>query len=256
MIDDTLTAPVVVEDSNQEIVPEQQSSEKPEEPLEPDQEDKAEGDKAPRKKGKGGWQSTIKRLRAENEKLRAAQIVTPPPALDVKPQLNDYKTYDEYQEALTDWKVEVKLAARDEKLTKAQEEAKTREAESTWDSKIESLEEDQWSDYQQLVEDYKDINLRTQLIKSAKESAIGPQILLHLDKNPELFDKLNNKDTSDLTVKRAIRQLEAELSNQKPSVKISKSPPPINPVKKSSPSTVDLSSLATDDYIAARMNRK
>lgn len=195
----------------------------------PEPENKANGEEVPKKKPNGHARQVIKL----KERLAATERELAEHRARIDPKQPD--------------SLESQL---DNLLTKRQTAEKEAEIESAWESKIEALDEKKFEEYQNLIEDYKDVDLRTQLIKSAKKSDIGPEILLYLDKNPEIFDKLNHKDISDLSIKRGIEALEKQLmNNQKPAVRGSKSPAPIVPLKGSSPTSVDDKDLDTDAYI-------
>lgn len=247
MIEEILAGDIVASDESTVI-----AEESPQKEEAVNQEEQADGEEA-QKKPSGAQRNKAKIARLE-QKLAEAEAKLNAKPVDKEPQLNDYETYDAYNRATSRWEANQAIVAHEEKLAKNQTVSKEAEFERTWDDKIEALEEAEWEEYQNLVEDYKDIELRTQIIKSAQKSDIGPKILLHLDKNPELFDKLNSKDISDLTIIREIRNIESQLKNpsQKPLVKGSRSPAPINPVRGSSPTSVSLEDLDTDAYIAKR----
>lgn len=242
---------VAVDDSQMPInadAPEKEVVTKVAEP-EIQEEIKADGEEVKNKK-LGGWARKNAKLERELAELKQ-QIAAKP--VDIEPQLKDYTDWNDYSRAIARYEAAQVIKVHQEGLTKTQEAIKEAEIEKSWEAKVESLDEKQWDSFQRLVDDYKDVDIRTQIIKSAKNSDIGPQILLHLDKNPDLMDKLNSKDISDLAIKRTISSIESELmSNQKPAVKGSKSPAPITPIKGSSATSVDEKDLDTDAYLAKR----
>lgn len=210
------------------------------EPEKAEEENNTEGEEV-RKKRPSGFQRKITKLEQENATLTSRLAALEKPAmLDKEPNLDDYPDLIQFNRDVIRYENHQAELKRQAALT-----------EQAWQAKIESLDDDKWGAFQKLQEDYRDVNIRTQIINSAKKSDIGPDILLHLDKNPDLFDKLNDKNTSDLSIKRSIAAIEEQLKGgQKPAVKGTKSPAPITPVKGSSPTSVDDNDLDTDAFIA------
>lgn len=214
---------------------------------------KTDGEKEKPKK-LGGFQKTRIKQQKEIADLKAQIALLSSKAtavVDKEPLLEDYSDWNAYNKDLIKYESGKLFEARQKQEITQKEAVKESENITTWEAKIEALDEDKYEAYHKMIDEYKDIDVRQQIIKSAQNSSIGPEILLHLDKNPELFDKLNHKDISDLSIKREISALEAQLTNnQKPAVKGSKSPAPITPIKGSSPTSVDDKDLDTDAYIA------
>ena len=245
-----------VEDSNQEVQAEEtnqglEAAEVPE--TEQSEEQKTEGEEVKRKKP-SGYMRKIAKLQRELAEERARNASQQPAVKTEnlnKPQLTDYKTYDEYNEALTDWKVDQKLKSRDEEAKKQKEAEKQREATSTWEKKVDALG-DEYADYEEVVGQYRDYHVNPAITQVLAESDIGPQLAYYLAKNPDKLEEINNK--TPYAVAKEMAKIEASLNQ--PSVKVSKSPAPIRPVKGSSKSTVSLADVDTDTFISMRMNRK
>lgn len=221
--------------------------------VETPEDTKTDGEQVKRKKP-SGWLRKINKLERENAELRAKTGAEPSQtaaALDKKPLLNDYKTYDEYNEALTDWKVDQKLTIRDENAKKAKQQEEANKAVTSWQQKVEDLvdSDDAYDDYEDVVGSYKG-EVNSVILQFLREADIGPKLAYHLGKNPEIVEDLNGKTS--YAIAKEMAKIEASLSNPTPSVKISKSPPPINPVKGSSKTMVKLDALDTDAYLAQR----
>ena len=209
------------------------------------EEQTAEGEA--KKRRPSGFHRKISRLQEENARL-AAQIAEISKAKqgNEKPVIDNFTTYDEYTEALTDWKVEQRFTERESKAKEFEQIKQKEAANQSWEEKVDSLP-DAYDDYEFVVgRAFNNIRLSETVIDAAKEA--GPEIVYHIAKNPQLTERIVN-----MTPAQAIREIikiESELS--KPTVKISKSSEPITPVKGTSKTTVRLDNLDTDSYIAQR----
>jgi len=258
MIDEILSGDnVAVDNSNQPVVeaPEKEieieveGAEKPE-----NQENNAEGEN--RKVRSGGWKRKITKLEqavAERD-ARIAELTKSTATLEQKPTIDNYQTYDDYIEALTEYKAAEVIKKRDSEIAqrKEQEElaTKQREAEQSWEDKIDALDES-YDDFYEVMAKYKTTLIRDDLIHAIRESDLGPQLQYHLAKNPELLEKLNSKTISSFAIYKELAKVESQLAS-KPAVKVSKSSEPITPVKGTSRTAVSLEKLDTSSYIAQR----
>lgn len=216
-------------------------------------EDKAEGEI--RRKKPGGWHRKIARLERENAELAerlAAQSPSKAAFPEKKPKLEDYATYEEYNEALTDWKVEDRLRLRDEEQKKAAHAAEQQKAATSWQQKVDDLidSDDAYEDYEDVVGRYRNVAVNPAIRQALAESEIGPKLAYYLAKNPDVFGEINDK--TPYAVAKEMAKIEASLSNPKPAAKVSKSPPPITPVKGTGKTAVKLDALDTSSYIAQR----
>ncbi len=264
MIDEILSGDeVAVDNSNQAVEQEIEIQAEVVEGQENQEENNTEGEV--RKKRPSGFQRKISKLEQEKADLAAqlAEYKKPTATLaPKKPTLDEYATYDDflgaqdsYYEALTDYKAKKAIEEYEESKTtrKVQEElaAKQKEVEQSWEDKIDALDES-YDDFDEVMSKYEKTLFRNDLIQAIRESDVGPQIQYHLGKNPELLNKLNAKTISPFAIYKEIAKIESQLSNQKPAVRVSKSSEPITPVKGSSRSSVNLSNLDADSYMAQR----
>lgn len=245
---------VAVDNSNEVTAVEEQ---KPEaevaEPVE--QEEQTEGEV--RRKRPSGFHRKISKLEQQNVELaaRLAELSQPKVNSD-KPNIDNFDSFDAYNEALLDWKVDQRDAqrelARAEQEKKKEIEARQTEALSTWEKKEESLGDD-FEEYEELVAQNKNVSFREELVQATFESELGPQIRYYLLKNPEELAKINKSpaELSSFAIYRKIAELESKLS--KPTVnRVSKSSEPITPVRGSAKTAVKLEGLDTDSFIAQR----
>jgi hypothetical protein len=146
---------------------------------------------------------------------------------DVRPTPDKFTDAYKYAEALADW------SARN-----AIKEDRARQAHSQL---INGFVEKQAA-FKAEVDDYEDAlkssqaNLANEVRDAIYESDVGPQLLYHLAKHPEITDAWDKKPLA--TVLREFGRLEAQLSAdkskpiaEKPAAKLSKAPAPISPLK-------------------------
>lgn len=192
----------------------------------------------------------------------------PPP----KPIVDNFKTYDEYVEALTDWKsdraVEKALAGvnktieeRSSQQTAAQQES---ERNTNWQTRQEATKK-VITDYDEVVAE-SDVPIAPHVGDLLLDSDHGPAIAYKIAKDPSIADKLNKM--SPTAAAKEIGKMEAAFDSNiaaspapspseapapAPAAKqVSKAPTPPNPVNVSSSRTPDLAKMNMDDYVKAR----
>lgn len=130
----------------------------------------------------------------QNQKPQAGQSV------DGKPQPENFESLLDYQEALTEWKVEQRLTQRDkeqqEKSAKAQTEAKYAETVKHYTSRADYAEQKE-SEYVQAISDFKQVmdenldvieNLRPDVIRMVLDSDDPALAGYHLAKEGKLTE--------------------------------------------------------------------
>jgi hypothetical protein len=255
MIEEILSGDeVAVDNSASEITVEveTESAEKPEN----QEENNANGEV--KKKRPSGFHRKISKLEQQNAEL-AAQLakLSQSATLDVKkPTLDDYQTYDDYVEALTEYKAAEIINRRDSEAAAKKEKeelaVKQKEVEQSWEDKIDALDES-YDDFDEVMAKHQNTLFRQDLIQAIRESDHGPQVQYHLAKNPDLLNKLNAKTISSFGIYKEISKIESELGNlKKPAAKVSKSSEPITPVKGMTKTAPKLENLDTHSYIAHR----
>ncbi len=216
------------------------------------EEDNAEGEKAKRKRPNGLRRKVAKleaKLAEYEAKFNQSNSVA---EVEKEPTLEDFSDYDSFYKALA--KYEAKQLVRQELKQKELNERATQSL-NLWNQKVSEIRKE-LPDYDDVVSEYDDVPVRQEILNVMQESDIGPKIAYHLAKNPELLSAINNDKVSALQIAKQLGIIEAQLSanlqTQKPVARVTKSPAPITPVKRSAPSTVDLSALDTDAFIKFR----
>lgn len=172
----------------------------------------------------------------EAQKNKTEQKVeqTKPTGL-IKPDPSQFTDAFEYAEALAEYKVNEKLESQ--RLEQAQKEAKERAetVSKNWKSRVnETVQE--FPDYDEVLEGSAHLTVSDQVRDAILESEVGPKILYHLAKNPELVSNIAQMTVTGAL--RAIGRLETKFEKQadtktevKETKEVSKAPEPIKPLK-------------------------
>lgn len=245
-----------------------------------DQSDDENSGKA-RKRKRGGFQKKISRLEAENAELakRLANIEQSGQKKDdtasqkksedappERPDPKDFKDYEAYSEALTDWKVDQRLRQEEEKR---QTEAKKSEFKKQQETKVERYEEgieaarELHDDFDDVIEEY-DGPLTIGMQQALLDSDMGPQVAYYIAQNPKVGEKMASMTIIQLNkeVARIEARLEAKSSkgsedeDAAASRKTSKAPPPIDPAKGSSKSKKSSDDQSYEEYLKERQKRR
>lgn len=213
-------------------------------------EEKTEGEEV-RKKRPTGFQRKITKLEQENADLQAKLAEYSKP-LDTEPNIDDFPDFAAYNKAIVRFEAKQLLKEEQERVVQAQEQQKIVEkqnaAKASWEEKIDALDVD---DYDEVINKYKDVQIRKEIIQAMTESDLGPELTYYLAKNPDELSAINKSpdEIGAMAIYKKIAEIEQRLST-KPAVKGTKSPAPITPVKGSSPTSVDDNDLDTDAFIA------
>jgi len=186
------------------------------------------------------------RLEAELADLRARmeanQAMPAPKDPDPKPQRSQFVSDEDYQEALTDWKVDQKLAERQQAEHQARVEATQQQLADNWAQRLE-MAKSELADFDEVV-GKSEIDLPNHLYVAIVESDMGPQLAYYLAQNPSEARLL--KGMSQTAALRMLGKLEDQLEKAsekpkeqpaagaekkpEPAVEKSKAPPPIEPL--------------------------
>ena len=235
----------------------QEAAEKPEEG---DEGDDHGGEEKPQEKPRRSARERINELtkrahEAEREVQRLREASERKPAESAEKPIPDrFGSYDEYVEALADWKADQRVAEsfkrRDAERSQAAE-ARAAEAKAQAWAERQSEFREATPDYDAVV-GKSAVQIAPHVVDTLLDSESGPELAYHLAKHPETVKRINA--LSPLSAARELGRIEATLSNPAaPQFKpASKAPAPITPVRSSAPAAVDLASANMDQYIAAR----
>ncbi len=198
------------------------------------------GDPPAEKPKKGGIQKRIGELVREREEAKRREEYwreqamkgqpkeTPKPT-DEKPKVDQFQSYEEYLEALADYKAEQKMAAREkQREQETQQERATQEfneLRSTFAERIEQVAE-KYEDFEEVAFS-EDVPISDAMVPALLSSEKGPELLYFLGQNPKEAARIARLPA--IAAARELGRLEAKLS-EPPTKRASKAPEPINPV--------------------------
>lgn len=182
------------------------------------------------------------REKAEADAKALREKYEPPKSDEIGPEPlpSQFTDVNEYSKALKDWTAE---NVRREDARKAAEERAAQER-----AKIAQDWQKRQTEAKASIEDYEkvisesDVKVSNEVRDAILESDVGPQLLYHLAKNPEVAEKIGS-----MTVGRALKELgrlevklsggtaesgpKSEKTERNAVAEISKAPPPISPLK-------------------------
>lgn len=194
---------------------------------------------------------------------KQAQSSAPqPPA---KPVPESYKSYDEYVEALTDWKADQKLDTRFK--DRDEREAKARAAEKqtqTWRERATAAAKE-IPDFDAVLS-ASDVVLSDAAMAACQDSDLSAKLLYHIAKNAAVADRLN--EMSPTAAAREVGRIEAELLRAEKTAKPepeeeaetiqpdppkrSKAPAPPTPVGQGRSTQTKLADMSMDEFMKTR----
>lgn len=261
-----------------------EASEETETATVPEAEEEQEPEQRP--KGKGGFQKKIDKLTREKGEASARALaledelrelkerMAKPAVAEEKPKVETkgkptadeigtkYKDYDEFNEALIDWKTEKLLQTTLETRDREARERETREIQETRDTNYrEAAKEfaEQTPDFNEAVVNAtkSGMKLPEPIIELIKELPNGPAVTYYLVTNPETSLELLSASPAMgfAMIGRISQGFEAQPEPVKAPAKkpISSAPPPAKPVSgNSARSSTPLSEMTTDEFIRSR----
>ena len=172
-------------------------------------------------------------LKRELEELKAKPKEQETPQanpLKPSPQWNPktgkaFDTWDDYTEALTDWKLEQKFSSLKEEATKKQRQEAMQKARTEYDKRAAKARQ-KYPDYD---EHFENATISEAMGRAIIGSESGPQIVIYLSKNPEVADRLY--ELSETAAAREIGKIEAKLDELLQDKTTTEAPAPIKPVR-------------------------
>lgn len=193
------------------------------------------------------------RAEIENKYLREqieSQNRQEPTQPSGEPKPEQFKTYEEYIDKLTDWKLEQKLTKMQEKTAKQREEQAQAEYESQAGEKLRKGI-DKYDDYEEVVESIPAEYITGPMVQAIAESDAADAISYYLGNNHKEAAAIAKM--SPVQQVKAIDRLEAKL---KAPAKVSEAPTPANVVGKGKASQQpDPEKLSLDEYMKLRQKQ-
>jgi hypothetical protein len=175
-------------------------------------------------------------------------------AADERPTPHRYKTYEEYVEALTDWKVEQKAQAIATERAEAKRTEAAKVADAAWNERAHKAAADpeRGGAFDAAVKEIGPFLTQAGCADLIKQSEVGPEILVYLHEHPDETMAIA-KSGNPVLVARAIGKIEAKLT---PGAVVKT--PETKTVTKASKPVTELSGkqAAVEDEVAAAVKER
>ena len=259
--------------------PAEKPAEEPEEDGDEENGEESEQPQEDKPRRKGGFQRKIEALERERERERwyaqkqieelqsmlaaqrrpAGETPQPAPSPSARPTLDQFQDYDQYVEAVADWKTEQKIAERERELARQAREWHAQEQQRQlmggWQQRI--------SEFRSKAEDFDDalaavehIEIPPEIQRALIEYDNGPQLAYALAKEPKELQRIARIESPRAAL-RELGKFEAKLSAQaetpKRAAPVSRAPEPIKPVGQgAATSTKSVDEMSYQEYKAYR----
>lgn len=256
----------------------EETEEQSEESEDEHDEEKSQQDEKPKKKG--GFKKRIERFQRKlsvteqelaywkeqalkgNSKAETEVQAPAKQEANSKPKADDFTSYEDYTEALTDWKIEQREKERETKAKETQVKTEYQKQVESFQSKVSEFAKTK-DDFEDVISEVDDVPLSLGVSEAITSSENGPELMYELAKNKKELLRINA--LSPILAAREIGKIEARLAKteSKPIPKTTKAPAPITPVGNKGSATIKKSiydpNLSQADYerlMAEREKRK
>lgn len=162
-----------------------------------------------------------------------------------RPKLEDFESTEDWAEALSDWKIEEKLAARDQQASQAREVQTFQEKERVFQRNAAQFTLDH-DDFDEVI---RSIPLSESTYKAALNSEKAPELLYHLGNDFELASRIDSMDSVSAAME--LGRIEASLARAARNV--SNAPEPVTPVSGvGGDADVDPDNMTTNEWLEWR----
>ncbi|RLC21487.1 MAG: hypothetical protein DRH93_11655 [Deltaproteobacteria bacterium] len=162
--------------------------------------------------------------------------------LNKKPDVEDYDTEEEFEEAKVDWKVNKKLAEQ----AKIDNEAKLNIEYSKVETKIQGHMEKGAKKYKDFAGTVQDLSLKRSLLPEINDLKNASDVIYYLGKNSDVADNLNDYVASNQTIKAG--KLLQKISSSIKGKKFTRPPKPIRPIKPKGGGLKDMEAMSNAEY--------
>ena len=177
-----------------------------------------------------------------------------------RPSQDDFETYEQYQEALVDWKVTLRLTERDvverERIERDSTNRAREKSVAAHTARIDTFRQEH-DDFDAVIEQGKDLPMTAPMQDSVMNSDMGPAVMYHLCRFPEECDRI--AALPPMVAIREMGKLEARIEAAQTgpvssAASVTQAPRPIKPVGGgATASTVPLDQMDYQSYRHARM---
>lgn len=259
--DDAQAAPAEQTEENNEATESTEKTESTEatEAAETTDSDEHTEAQTPKKKG---FQKRIDKLTKEKRELEARlsaleqkfqqgnqQSTQPAAKSNAKPVSENFNSYDEFLEALADWKVDERERQREAQRAQQEQQAKAQEQQKSFGQRVEAARE-KHEDFDE-VAGRDDVIIPPAAAQAIVEATDGAEIMYHLGKHPEIAEKLQGLSPYQQVLEIGRISQSFAQPTPKKAAPVSKAPAPVKTVAgKASKTTLTPGEMDIDTYRA------
>ena len=203
----------------------------------------------------GYLQRQVESLRQEPPKPAEPEKVTKKP----RPKQEDFENYDDYVDALTDWKVDEKLEAQTKEAQDKEMDGRTAEADKEFRGKLEKGRE-RYNDFEEVAMN-PTLPITRAMVEILHECENPADVAYYLGRNRQECASISNM--TPFQAAKAIGKIEADIKaelektpppppKKEPEKKVPKAPPPIEPIGSREVVTKDPDKMTQKEYEAWR----
>ena len=191
------------------------------------------------------------------EPVKPAKPEKPKPSEKPRPKEEDFEKYDEYIDAVTDWKVDRKLEAQDKETKEKEVDGRTAEAEKEFKGKLDEARE-KYTDFDEVAMGV-NVPISQSMVQILHETENPGDIAYYLGQNLKECAAISHM--TPFQAAKAIGKIEAEVKTEleknpslvvKPEKKVTKAPAPIKPIGSREVVTKDPEKMTQAEYEAWR----
>lgn len=191
--------------------------------------------------------------RAQELESKGQQGASKPATAEGKPKLEDFDfDHDAYVDALTDWRVNQKLAERETSEQERQKQSQEQERAQKFQTRLSAYQAANPGKWEAATQ--APVNFTPPMLEVIATSDVGPQVAVFLAENLDRADEISRM--TPFAAAAALGRLEATFSANKPATppkptSVTKAPPPPSTVGGGSVVRKDLASMNVADHLEA-----
>lgn len=192
---------------------------------------------------------------------KPAEAEKPEPSEKPRPKEEDFEKYDQFIDALTDWKVDQKLEAQSKEVQEKEIDGRTAEAEKEFKGKLDEGRE-RYSDFEEVAMDV-NVPITQGMVQILHETENPADIAYYLGKNRKECRTIANM--TPFQAAKVIGKIEAEIKIElekkppvilKPEKKVTSAPTPIKTIGSREVVTKDPEKMTQPEYEAWRRGKQ
>lgn len=203
------------------------------------------------------WKREADYWREAATKAKSAETVPPefpeipPIAPSGKPVASNYEDYEDYIEALTDWKVQQSRSKEMEEARRYAEQSETQKSQQIFQETAKA----KYPDFEDVISSARDVPCTENMMKAMLAMQQGPEIMYYLAKNPSESARI--AQLSSISQITEIGSLGVKISNMKPPEpkRITKTTDPIKTVSGAGITHRDPNTMSMEDYAEWRLSK-